>query len=112
MTLAVLAGGWLVWTAWFHGRPEVSSQLMSWEIVGPDEVRVQFDVALSGGEVATCRARALAADHNAVGDLAVQIPGDGGSADGGVVEFSFRTLREATSVELMGCTTPSQNRPR
>ncbi|WP_028472818.1 DUF4307 domain-containing protein [Nocardioides alkalitolerans] len=110
--LGVVAGGWLLWTAWFHGSPEVSSQLQSWEVLDDQQVRVKFDVALSGDEVATCRVRALSVDHTAVGDLAVQIPGDAGTASGGVVEFTFRTLREATSVELMGCTTPSQNRPR
>ncbi|MDN7120475.1 DUF4307 domain-containing protein [Nocardioides sp. ChNu-153] len=107
----LVGGSWLVYLAWFHGTPSVSSQLVSWEVVDDDTVRVTFDVALDGDEVATCRARALSADHNAVGDLVVRVPTDAGGADGGVVEREFRTLRRATSVELVGCTTDSQQRP-
>ena len=53
-----------------------------------------------------------AGDAEAVGDLVLQVPTDAGDADGGQITTEFRTISEATSVELVGCTTPSQNRPR
>lgn len=112
LVVALVGGGWLLWTAWFHGSPAVSSQLLRWEVVDSTTVRITFDVAIGDDEVATCRARALAANHEAVGDMVLQVPTDAGDADGGQITTEFRTISQATSVELVGCTTPSQNRPR
>ena len=56
--------------------------------------------------VATCTLRAYAEDHTVVGELSFTPEAAGRS------EQTVRTERRATSVELIGCTAPGQNRPR
>lgn len=97
--------GWLAWTAWFHGNPEAESRLVSWSITDVHQARAVVSVQLADGVEASCRVRALAADHHTVGELAFT-PVDGRN------ELTVRTEREATTVELVGCTTPDQPRPR
>ncbi|HEY1134546.1 MAG TPA: DUF4307 domain-containing protein [Nocardioides sp.] len=105
--VAALGGAaWSIWLAWFHGTPSVHSQILTWEVASDTEVSVRFDVALEGDEAATCRVRALAASHEAVGDASVEV------TEPGVVTHAFRTFARADAVELVGCTTPSQKRPR
>jgi hypothetical protein len=53
--------------------------------------------------------RAIAADKSVVGELNFKIAGASGST---LREVKLRTEREATSVELIGCTTAEQSRPR
>ncbi|MDT9594358.1 DUF4307 domain-containing protein [Nocardioides zeae] len=110
--VAVLAGGWLVWTAWFHGSPQATSQLVSWEVLDAEQVEVSFDVSLDEGVVAQCRVEALNRNKAAVGSAVVVVPTDAGDADGGRITTTFRTTSEATAVDLVGCTTPDQRRPR
>ena len=57
------------------------------------------------GVVASCTLRAFAEDHTVVGELVF-------APKGGKSDQSVRTERRATSVELLGCTAPGQNRPR
>lgn len=111
-TACVASGAWLVWVVSFYGSPQVTSELMSWQVIDEHEVSVQFDVDLEPGVVATCRVQTYAADHVAVGDLVVEIPTDVGRPDGGLIDVRVRTIREATAVDLAGCTTEEKNRPR
>ena len=112
VTIAVAAGlaaiglTWLVWVAWFHGNPEVRSEIVSFDVTSDHEVAARVDVRLSDDDVdATCRVRALAEDKTAVGELAF-------TPVGGVNDVVIRTERRATSVEKLGCTAPGQSRPR
>ena len=57
---------------------------------------------------ATCLVRAFAEDHTVVGELSWTPDGEAQQSD----EVSIRTERRATSVELVGCTTEDQSRPR
>ena len=103
--LAVVAMSWLVWTAGFHSSPDVSSELITFEVTSDYEAAATMQVELEDGVDATCRVRAYAEDHTSVGELAFT-PVDG---DNAVV---VRTERRATSVEKLGCTAPGQPRPR
>jgi hypothetical protein len=106
VALAVISLTWLAWTAWFHGTPEVRSEVVSFEVTGDHDVAARLDVRLGTGDVeATCRLRALAEDKTAVGELAFT-PVDGTN------EVVIRTERRATSVEKLGCTAEGQPRPR
>ncbi len=104
--LAAVSLTWLVWVAWFHGNPEVRSEIVSFEVTGDHEVAARVDVRLGDDTVeATCRVRALAEDKTAVGELAfTPVEGDN--------DVVIRTERRATSVEKLGCTAPGQSRPR
>lgn len=106
--LAVAFAGWLAWTAAFHATPDASSELTGYEIEGENTATGTVDVRLADGvdpADVTCLLRATAYDHTTVGELRFE-PRPGRS------DYEMRTEREATSVELVGCTTPDQPRPR
>ncbi|HET9998626.1 MAG TPA: DUF4307 domain-containing protein [Nocardioides sp.] len=106
--LGLLAVTWLAWSTLFHASPEVSSEIVGWEVVDDHAITAQVDVVLRGdGEDlhATCQVRAIAADHTVVGEASF-VPEDGRN------EVEVRTERRATAVESVGCTTPDQRRPR
>ena len=106
--LGLLALTWLAWTTVFHASPDVSSEIVGWEVVDDNAITAQVDVVLRGDAddlEATCRVRAIAADHTVVGEASF-VPEDGRN------EVEVRTERRATAVESVGCTTPDQHRPR
>jgi hypothetical protein len=96
---------WLAWTTFVHATPEAESSLVGWRVVDAHRATAHVDVALRDGVRASCVVRAYAADHTTVGELAFT-PRDGRN------DLDIRTERRATSVELIGCTTPDQPRPR
>ena len=99
--------GWLGWTIWSQTHPQVQSNLLSYRVVDEHAARAEVQVRLAAPDVqASCTLRAYAEDHSVVGELEFQPTGSGQS------ELSLRTERRATSVELLGCTSPGQNRPR
>jgi hypothetical protein len=105
---ALLATTFLAWVAWvalFHSSPQVSSRLIGFEVVDDHAATAFVEVILDEGADATCRVRAVAEDHTYVGDLAF-------TPTAGRNEVDVRTERRATSVDLLGCTTADQNRPR
>ncbi len=98
--------GWLGWTIWEQSTPEVRSDLVGYDVVDPYRVTATVEVRLRGDDVqASCRVRAYAEDHVTVGEQAF-------TPDEGRNEVDIRTEREATAVELLGCTAPGQSRPR
>lgn len=104
--LAVVGLGWLAWTAWFHSTPEVSSEVITYEVTSDHEIRARVDVRLDDGvQDASCRVRALAEDKTAVGELAF-------TPVAGTNQVVVRTERRATTVEKLGCTADGQPRPR
>jgi len=104
--LAVVGLGWLAWTAWFHSTPEVSSEVITYEVTDDHEIRARVDVRLEdGAQDASCRVRALSEDKSAVGELAF-------TPVAGTNEVVVRTERRATTVEKLGCTAAGQPRPR
>jgi len=107
--LAVVFGSWLAWTVLDAANPEVESELLGFDVVDEHaataEVRVEFG---SDDVVADCRLRAVAADGTAVGELTfIATPEDGAR-----YEETVRTERRADRVDLVGCTTSDQHRPR
>ena len=109
--LAIAGLGWLAWAVWLESTPDVQSGLVRTHVDGPH--RVTADVALSFGNphvVASCVLQAQADDHSVVGELNFRV---GPVASEHVtVRKSMRTERPAVTVNLVGCTTPDQRRPR
>jgi hypothetical protein len=103
--------GWVAWAAFEHGDPEVTSDLVSFEVVDQHSATATFRVVRRTPEVkASCLLRAQAADHTTVGELNVPV-GPGGERSGTLTR-TVRTEREATTVEAVGCVAPGQARPR
>jgi hypothetical protein len=103
--LAVVCLAWLAWVVLFHASPQASSELVGFEVTGEHEAVAFVQVSLEDDADATCRVRAASEDHLSVGELAFT-PAQGRN------EVTIRTERRATAVELVGCTTPDQPRPR
>jgi len=103
--LALAFLGWLAWATWFHATPSVESELSTFKIVDQHEATAVIDVSVVDGADASCRVRALAADHSVVGETSFT-PRDGSNA------VSVRTERMADSVDLVGCTADGQPRAR
>ncbi len=108
--IGVLALAWVLWAAWSRGNPDVQSSLRSFDVVDIHTVNADVVVTPSSSDVsASCLVRAFGADHSVVGELNFEVAGVSGSTRR---EVTVRTEREATSVELIGCTTAGQSRPR
>ena len=106
VVVAVAFLSWLAWATWFHSTPAVTSELATYRVVDQHEASAVIDVVLADdAQDPSCRLRALAEDHNVVGELAFT-PKDGRNA------VSVRTERAANSVELLGCTAEGQPRPQ
>ena len=108
-TVVVAFGAWLAWATVYHSEPDAQSQLVAFDVIDAQTVAATVDVEFGGGDdvVALCRVRALAEDHSVVGEIAFEAS----PAQGQRYEQQLRTDRLATSVERLGCTTPSQPRP-
>jgi len=108
--VGVLALAWLAWAAWFQSTPEVASSMQAFEVVDSHTASATVLVKPASSDVAAnCLVRAFSADHSVVGELNFEVAGQSGTTQQTV---SLRTEREATSVELVGCTAQGQRRPR
>ena len=108
--VGVVALAWVAWAAWFQSTPEVQSSLQSYDIVDDHTATAKVVVKPSDAGVrASCLLRASGADHSVVGELNFRVSGVSRAI---VREVEVRTEREATTVELIGCTAPGQSRPR
>ena len=93
------------WVAWVHGTPAAESELIGYDVQSDSSAVAHVDVQLEDDVTASCRIRATAEDHTTVGEVAFT-PTQGRN------DITVRTERRATSVELIGCTTADQERPR
>jgi hypothetical protein len=111
-TVLVLAFlGWLAWVIAEHTDPEVTSDIVSFEVVDQHTATATFTVVRRTPEVeASCLLRAQAPDHSIVGELNVTV-GPGGERAQRLTE-SVRTARMATTVDIVGCRAEGQNRRR
>lgn len=108
--LVVLAfAGWLTWTVTDQTTSAVTSELETSTIVDEHTATAVVVVTLRSPDVrASCRLRAIAADHTVVGEWTFTPDGTGSLRH----TVDFRTERRATAVESLGCTAPGQPRPR
>jgi Domain of unknown function (DUF4307) len=106
--LVAAAAAWLVWVTVYQDRPEVTSQLVGYQIHGQHDATATFTVVRRDAHVdASCLLRASASDHAVVGQLTVPVTSGPLTAQ---VRSTMRTEREATTVDLVGCTTRDQPR--
>jgi hypothetical protein len=108
--VGVLALAWLAWAGWSQSTPDVESNLQSFEVLDSHSVEATVVVDIrSEGVTANCLVRAVGTDHSVVGERNFEVTGDSGASRHDV---TVRTERRATSVEMIGCTSPDQSRPR
>lgn len=108
--VGIVALTWLLWVIWSASTPQAQSRLQGYDVVSPQLATAQVSVELSDpGVRASCLVRASAADSSVVGEQSFEVTGVEGPQR---VEVEVRTEREATMVEVVGCTTPDQPRPR
>jgi hypothetical protein len=112
LIVALVGSGmsFLAWAALFQSTPAVSSRLATWQF--PDDHTAVANITVERETQfteASCRLRAIAADHTVVGEVLVPV------TDGPVkqtLQVEIRTERLATTVENIGCSAPGQPRPR
>ncbi len=98
--------GWLAWATWDHATPDVSSELGPNQVIDAHTATAVVNVDLGeDAEDVNCQVKALATDHSVVGIIDFE-PVDGRN------EVTIATERQATAVELVGCTAKGQSRPR
>jgi hypothetical protein len=108
--VGVLALGWLAWAGWSQSTPDVESNLQSFQVVDDHSVEAIVVVDIRAADVtANCLVRAVGTDHSVVGERNFEVTGASGASRHDV---TVRTERRATSVEMIGCTSPDQSRPR
>ncbi|WP_297733287.1 DUF4307 domain-containing protein [Nocardioides sp.] len=100
--------GWVAWIAWVNATPSAESNLVGFDVASDSSVVAHVAVRLEGdlGDVvASCRVTAFAADRTIVGEVSFT-PVQGRN------DVTIRTDRRAFRVELIGCSTPTDPRPR
>jgi hypothetical protein len=108
--VGVLALAWLAWAGWSESTPDVESNLESFEVLDTHSVQATVVVDMRADDVtANCLVRAVGTDHSVVGERNFEVSADRGASR---QDVTLRTERRATSVELIGCTSPDQPRPR
>ena len=109
--LAAVFLGWVAWVTFTEATPEVTSDLLSFDVVDDHTATATFRVSRRATEVeASCLLRAQARDHVTVGELNVTV-GPGGEPERTLTE-TVRTERLATTVEMVGCVADGQSRRR
>jgi hypothetical protein len=100
----------VLWSFVDHASPQVQSGLIRYDVSSPHEATADIQVERSSGDVAaSCRVRAVAADHSVVGETLERVE-SGPTTQ--VLRVTLRIERPAVSVVTDGCTTPAQSRPR
>jgi hypothetical protein len=108
--VAVAGAAWMAWVVVFHSRPEVSSQLVAYDVRGEHAATATWTLTRRSSEVrASCLLRALADDHSVVGERTVAVTSGPTIAR---LATTVRTERRAGSVQLVGCTTPDRPAPQ
>jgi Domain of unknown function (DUF4307) len=99
---ALVALGWLVWTALLHADPAVSGDVAGFKVVSDTSIEVTMTVQRGDpSRPATCQLLAQSTDFQPVAESTVQI----GASTHQVVDVpvTLTTLRRATSVTVRSC---------
>ncbi|MDO7868834.1 DUF4307 domain-containing protein [Nocardioides jiangxiensis] len=97
---------WVAWVWWTYSTPDVQSQDAGFSVVSAHLTEAEIVVTLSDDAVdPSCRVQALAADKTPVGDLTF-------TPVAGTNHVKIKTEREATAIDLVGCTAEGQNQAR
>ena len=108
--VGLVALAWLTWAAWAQATPQVQSRVVTYDVVDVHRADARVTVELTDPSVrASCLVRAIGEDRSVVGEQSFAVTGVEGRKG---YRLEVRTERRATAVEMVGCTTPDQSRPR
>lgn len=108
--LCALGLGWLTWATALNITPDVSSALIGFTTNSNQQMTVKVQVSRTETTTpATCLLQALAEDHSVVGEVTVPVVSGPKKQ---TLQVTIRTVARGVAVNLIGCTTPSQSRPR
>ena len=108
--VGVVALAWVAWAAWSQSTPDVQSSLRAYDVVDTHSATASILVKPTSRDVsASCLVRAFGVDHTVVGEVNFKVADEPRAV---IRNVRIRTEREATGVELVGCTTADQGRPR
>jgi hypothetical protein len=100
LVVALMAGGWGYVMVAFKGNPQVSGEVITFDVSGPTTAKITFSVHKPADRAATCRLQAVDAQHLEVGSREVDVPR--GKADVAFKE-SLKTTSQATAVSVQYC---------
>ena len=98
--VVLLFAAGLVFAAMMLGRGSVQSKLLTWKVVGPDRVDVQFEVRSTTDEPVSCVLRAQDSQRADLGYATVPITFTDGYAQ---LTYPLHTLATAYTAEVLGC---------
>ena len=111
VVLAVGGLAWLLWAGLSQSNPLVQSELLSFNAPKEHSASARITVVRRDSTVvASCVLQATATDHSVVGELDFTV-GPGAPTSVTLTKV-MRTERQATAVDLLGCTAPGQKRPQ
>jgi hypothetical protein len=97
---AIIGLGWLIWSANFHSRPELNTNLISYNRVDAHHLKANFSFTSRGsGAKFSCLITASDNNSNLVGELVVHLP----DADSGKIEAVIPTSAPATVAQIDSC---------
>ncbi len=99
LVVAIFFGA-VAWATVNMGKESVQSRLLTWTVVAPDRVDLEFEVLNPSTEPAFCVIRAQDEKHIDLGYSTVEIAPNSGYVR---VPYALTTLAPAFAVELLGC---------
>ncbi|NNU27456.1 DUF4307 domain-containing protein [Isoptericola sediminis] len=106
VAIAVALAAAVALTAWFamlqQRSDPVAHDVVGFDVLGPEEVAVTFQVHMPVGTTATCTVEALAPSYAQVGTL--DVPVGPAETRTSAYEVTVGTSQEATSAVVAGCT--------
>ncbi|GII52962.1 hypothetical protein Pth03_13510 [Planotetraspora thailandica] len=100
LVVALVAGGWGYVMVAFKGNPQVSGEVITFDVSEPTVAKITFSVHKPADRAATCRLQAVDTDHLEVGSREVDVPS--GKADVAFKE-TLKTTSQATAVSVQYC---------
>lgn len=102
--IAVVGGGWLLWTANHYSNPQIRSTLISFREIDAKSIEIRYSVAIKNPDTQViCRLAARDFGLNIVGQIDDQIPLGTKSATR-VVQIPTRLA--AVNAQIESCSTP------
>ena len=93
--------GWLLWTAAYHSKPTVVSNLLSFNLVDEKRMQIKFEITRSDpNQIIECRLAAVDFDKFVVGEIAYRIPA-GNKHE--VLTTEIPTRVRSVSASVVGC---------
>ena len=102
--IAVIGGGWLLWTASHYSNPQIRSTLISFREIDAKKIEIRYSVAIKNPDTQViCRLAARDFGLNIVGQIDDQIPLGTKSATR-IVQIPTRLA--AVNAQIESCSTP------